>query len=682
MRNSKGLLLLTVVLMVTMLISSSVAAAKREKFAAQFTLEEVLEYKSLSSYNEAPELAELVKAGKLPPVEERLPKQPRVLKANIMYDGIGQYGGVWRDTFAVPVESWNWGAGQTQGWFGINQIVQESLVQSGPMWFLKEPNPVPNLATSWEWSEDGKTLTMHLIEGAKWSDGVPFTADDVLFTYEHYILDPKIPSWKSASAWTFNGELTKLEKVDDYTIRWHFPVAYPVHALFNMDYLDFSVVPKHVYEKFHPAFNPEMTYDDLLKATPPQDLPPVTLGPWVPVRYEPGQLLVMVRNPYYWQVDENGNQLPYINEVWFTEATSGETRTMNVINGTGDRTNLENPQTFSLIKQASLKPGAQFNIRFEPFGIGYHLMLNFSNKVGVETDRDRALRELFRNLKFRQALSHAIDREGMAQAVFPGPLVQPWYGGYPSGSPYYDESVVTRYEYNPEKTVALLKELGFEDTDNDGIVNWPDGTLLAGKNLNIELITGEDQSAAVEAAEALVPMFREVGIDLRVKVLKGPVVNAKINGANFEAYLSRMDTATPFVNMDTFGPVYDDSPSWHIAGPGGERELLPFEKRIREIMLESRTSTDLKRRKEIFTEVLKLYTENVYSIGLYEARRGLAIHNRLRNVQPDVPIFLYNWNLSNFPVQIIWVRPEDQFEELYQQYIPTAEDYQGRSWQQ
>ena len=123
---------------------------------------------------------------------------------------------------------------------------------------------------------------MHLIR-AKWSDGHPFTADDVVFTYEHYICDTNVPSWASASNWTYNGELTRLEKVDDYTIRWHFPVSYPIDCFYSMDYLDFSVVPKHVYSKFHPAFNPEMTYDDLLSATPPKDLPPVTMGPWVPV---------------------------------------------------------------------------------------------------------------------------------------------------------------------------------------------------------------------------------------------------------------------------------------------------------------------------------------------------------------------------------------------------------------
>lgn len=298
-------------LVFVLLLSPFIGAAEK-KFASQFTKEEMFVYQELPSYSESPDLAELVADGKLPPVEERLPKVPRVVKTNIMADGTGQYGGVWRDTFAVPVESWNWGAGKTQGWFGINQILHESLIKTGPMWMLKEPDPIPNLATDWEWSKDGKTLTMNLVEGAKWSDGAPFTADDVMFTYYDYILDDNIPSWVGATAWTYNGKLTELEKVDDYTIKWHFNIAFPIHAFYNMDYLDFSVVPKHVYENFHPKYNKKASYDELLVATPPSDLPAVTMGPWVPVEYEPGQQLIMVRNPYYWQVDGKGQQLPYI----------------------------------------------------------------------------------------------------------------------------------------------------------------------------------------------------------------------------------------------------------------------------------------------------------------------------------------------------------------------------------
>ena len=167
---------------------------------------------------------------------------------------------------------------------------------------------------------------MHLMRGVRWSDGEPFTADDVLFTFNHFILDPNVPSWTAASAWTYGGEVTRLEKIDDYTIRFRFGAPFPVAAFYRMGFQVFSMVPKHIFEKLHPATNPDATYAELLNAAPPEELPPVGLGPFVPVRYSPGEQLVLVRNPFYWQVDEEGRQLPYISEVWFNEGTSGEQR--------------------------------------------------------------------------------------------------------------------------------------------------------------------------------------------------------------------------------------------------------------------------------------------------------------------------------------------------------------------
>ena len=209
--EKRALILVLTVLTCALLVSSAAVFAKYDTYAGRFALEEIAEYKALPKYNESPDLAALVAEGKLPPLEERLPENPRVVKTDVMHDGIGVYGGVWRDTFAVPVESWNWGAGFTQGWFGINEIVQETLIEVGPMWLMKEPDPVPNLATHWEWSEDGRTLTMHLIRGAKWSDGTrsPLT----MWSLPRTLPATNVPSWASASNWTYNGELTRLEKV-------------------------------------------------------------------------------------------------------------------------------------------------------------------------------------------------------------------------------------------------------------------------------------------------------------------------------------------------------------------------------------------------------------------------------------------------------------------------------------
>lgn len=670
----------TLFLMMIFLISSLAFAAER-KFANQFTKEEMWIYKNLSSYSEAPELRELVEQGKLPPLTERLPDIPRVIKSNIMVDGIGEYGGVWRDTFATPVQSWNWGAQKTQGWFGICQVLHEPLVISGPMWMLEKPDPLPNLVTDWEWSEDGKTLTMNLVEGVKWSDGELFTADDVLFTYNDLILNDKITTFGSKGAWVYGGKQTELEKVDDYTIKWHFGEAFPVAVFYNMDYLDFSVSPKHVYKNFHPDYNSDVTYDVFANATPPNDLPAVTLGPWVPVEYKPGEQLVMVRNPYFWQVDEEGKQLPYIGEVRFNEVESGDIRTMNLISGVADRTNLENPQTFGLVKQATMKENSPAKIAFGPFGIGYQIEFNLSRYLGVKNDRDAELRELFRNKMFRQAVSSLIDRDAVANIAFPGPLTQAWYGGYPSGSAYYDENFVKKYEFSPTAAKTLLSELGFKDTDNDGILNWPASSRIADDELVIELLLRQDQSAVLDAVQAMEPMFREVGIDLRIKPATASTVDTRIPAGDFEAYMVRLDSAVPFVQMQLFGPIRESSPDWHRSASGGKRDLMDFEVKIQDLMKEATYEPSIDRRNEIFKEILKLSTENVYTIGVYEVRRGTGLHKRICNFQPDIPPYMYNWTMESIPAQILYVEKEDQFSPGFLNLIPTKEDYANKSWQ-
>jgi len=653
------------------------AADPARSLGAKLELSDIVEYRAFDSYQEAPELAAMVEAGELPPVAERLPKEPRVLKSAGMVDGLGVYGGVWRDTFAVPTVSWNWGAGQTQGYFGVNEMVQESLVDLFPMWMMQEPEPAPRLARSWEWSDDGMSLTMQLIEGAKWSDGMPFTADDVVFTYENYILDPNVTSWVGADAWTYGGKVTTLEKLDDYTIRFTFGAAQPYTAFYRMGYLNFSIMPKHVFAEFHPKFTEGATYQKLLTSAPPQDLPPVTLGAFVPVRYRPGEQMILVRNPYYWQVDEEGKQLPYLSEVQYAEASSGEQRTFNLINNSGDRDNVENPQIFTQVFQASQEPDAHFDLRFEDFGIGYRLLLNFSD-FGAKNPRAKALRSVFRDLKFREALSYAIDRQGLATAAFAGPLTQPWYGGYPSASPFYDPSLVRTFEYNPEQAKALLGELGFEDTDGNGLVNWPQGTPVAGQDLLIELIAGEDVQAAVEAGQALVPLFRQIGIDLRFRVLPGPTVDNTITNSAFDMTVSRVDSPTPDVQMGVFGPASSDEPDWHQAGPEG-RVLLPFEETMADLFEEARFASDPTRRTEIFKEVLALSTENVYTIGLYEARRGLAVNKRLKNIPDDLPTFQYEWGMENMP-WLVWTAEDEQIVPRFLNLIPTAQSYQNRAW--
>jgi peptide/nickel transport system substrate-binding protein len=202
---------------------------------------------------------------------------------------------------------------------------------------------------SWDWSEDGKELTMHLIEGAKWSDGVPFNADDVMFTWEGYILDDNVNAPRHQDAWTWDGKPATLEKLDDYTIKFTFPVSKPLDAFYLMNDENFHVMPAHQLKPLHPKWStadPKPDYKSFADALPPNNLPLVTLGPWVITEYKTDELMIMRRNPYYWKVDEAGNQLPYFDEIQYRKGPSGIGRDLCTIAGDCDHMNLENPSTF------------------------------------------------------------------------------------------------------------------------------------------------------------------------------------------------------------------------------------------------------------------------------------------------------------------------------------------------
>ena len=156
---------------------------------------DIWEYKALDSYSEPEWVTEkYVKTGKLPPVAERLPKEPLVFKVSNMPDGVGNYGDVMRHVIGGRPEGWIYIAGQSQGWGGIDIALSECLTRTAQLFEVNPDDlqPMPNLAKSWEWSEDGMSLTVHLIEGAKWSDGDPFDVQDILFYWNDHIMNPNL----------------------------------------------------------------------------------------------------------------------------------------------------------------------------------------------------------------------------------------------------------------------------------------------------------------------------------------------------------------------------------------------------------------------------------------------------------------------------------------------------------
>ena len=636
-----------------------------------FALEEIAQYKALPSYSQPVWMDKFVAEGKLPPVAQRLPEEPQVMLTGAMSDGPGEYGGLWRDVYAAPTEGWNWGAGQSQGYFGVDSIIQEPLVRSAPIYRRGDlPEPLPNLASSWQWSDDGCTLTMHLIRGARWSDGHPFTAADVIFTWEDLILNPEVRNRASRSTWQIDGKDVQLDAVDDYTLRWTFPTARPVQLLFKMDEMDFAIAPAHVLKPRHPRYNRRTDYRTFENCLPPHHLPPVMLGPWVPVVYKTDELMVMRRNPYYWKVDERGRQLPYLDEVVFERANSGIQRTFRTLGGSADHTNVENPSSFVEVTKRIRQPGVHFDGRWGPETLGFSLELNLAAETGVRTDRDAELRKLFRDFRFRRAISQAVDRRGLCDVLARGPFLRPWPGGLFPGSPYYNVDSVVFYPFDPAGSRKLLADVGLQDTNGSGILNFTSGPM-AGEELVVALFAPSGIPACVTLGEAMVALLAEVGVKVNLRLMEGSGFRAAVESGRWEMIVTRnpQAPAVPFTRADDLAPLTRQTPSWHREG-NRPRKLQPFERELVEIVTQFRTEPDVGKRKMLMARYNRLFTENIYTVGLVIGRYGLALAKRFRNVPDGAPVFLYHWTWDNVQPEQMWVPAGEQIGEILPHTVP------------
>lgn len=636
-------------------------------------ISDIVAYKALPSYSEPAWVTDLVTAGKLPAVKDRLPKEPQVVLKSGMATGIGVYGDVGRFFSACPTAGWNFMAGTTAGWFGIESYSYnyQGLTKTGPLWrAATDVEPFPGLAKSWEWSADGTQLTMHLIEGAKWSDGQPFTADDVIFTWEDYIVDPNVNSWIKSDAFKFGGKDATLEKVDDYTIKWTFGGSKPPVALYQMAEQNFDVMPAHIFKPLHPKYNSKTDYKAFANAQAPQDLPQVTMGPWVAVEYKTDQLLVMRRNPYFWKVDETGQQLPYMDEIDYQKGTSGAGRSLCVIAGGCDQDNLENPSVFTEALQKAQDPKATYAISWGPETLGYYMQINQSADLGTKTDADKAMRQLFRDVNFRRALSQAIDRDGIAQSIMRGPFLRAWAGGVYPGAPEFDKSSVVFYPYSVDTSKALLAQFGFKDTDGNGIVNWTTGPL-SGQDLTISMFANQDQQEAVNTAEALVNQLGQVGIKVNFRPVTSEVDNNISQSGEWDTRITRggQEFALPNVRCTAIAPLTKAAPSWHREGTT-PRQLQPFEKDLNDIVNKYCVETKPATRKDLLNQYNKVFTQNLYNIGIFVGRYGESLAKRFQNINPGLPAFLYNWTEDADMLEQVWTPAAQQVKQVRPNTIP------------
>ena len=379
-----------------------------------------------SSFGEAPQLAALVSAGKLPPVEERIPVREDLMVLEPLHE-TGQYGGILRRGFTGPADKWNGYRCCT----GPDHML---------FWDYTGNNPGPNVIKNWEVANDGREFTLHLREGMKWSDGAPFTADDFEFWYEYmYNNDELVPT--KSSWFSINSKQGKLEKIDSTTIKVTFedPYHFFLDVLAGSTHLGGHayqgpaglgmVAPKHYIEQFIPALAGEDEvqaiakdegYDNWVNLVKfkndwalNSELPVIT--PWVTVTPINSDTWKLERNPYYWMVDTDGNQLPYIDNVILTLAEDLEIINLRAIAGEYDwQARHLNMAKVPLYIENQEEKG--YKLHFDTQDAGSDATVKFNMSY---TD-DPYLGELFLNPDFRRALALGIDREQMNEVFFLG----------------------------------------------------------------------------------------------------------------------------------------------------------------------------------------------------------------------------------------------------------------------
>ncbi len=465
---------------------------------------------TIAAFGEAPMLTARVDSGDLPPVAERLPAQPAVVRTR--EGSASQYGG------EMHLVGFFEGAGVfTQ----FTEDTQKGLIS----WDVSYKTFYPNIAQGWELASDAKSLKLFLREGMKWSDGDDFDADDFVFWYEDLLqnaeLNPEIDP-----AYQPGGELMGLNKLDQYTVEFTFAAPYPraVEIIINTDEI---YRPVHFLKNYLPQYNPDaqalaesegldswqlaLEFHQSYNADPSSP----TLLPWV-LKDVGSDSALWERNPYFWRVDSDGNQLPYIDTLLVSIATDpNSTNPVKVMAGEVDWEIMGlTIEDYPVLKGAEAQGGYKAYLwpdNATSTALGF--ALNY-------THQDPILREIFNDLRFRQALSLAVDREDINQTIFFGqtePFVAPvgrtWTG--------FEDWMATYYaEHDVDKANALLDEMGLEW---DAAHQWrlrSDGQplIILGEH-TVDYLSYADDLLAIVANN-----WADLGVNFQPKFVPGDVL--------------------------------------------------------------------------------------------------------------------------------------------------------------
>ncbi len=578
---------------------------------------ELAEYEELTgkklTFSEAPEFRVMVAAGELPPVEERLPEEPLVVTP---VDEVGQYGGTLYMALLGP-----------ELWYPVTSSMYE------PMLMLNRTSNkiIPNIAKGWKLSEDNKTFTLYLRKGMKWSDGAPFTADDIVFWWEDIMLNEELNPVKPE-------RLVKVNKTDDWTVEYQFNES-------SLNYVNTLVsasgtgggqgsvfAPAHALKEYHIKYNPEADalaqsegYDHWWQlfsyknvtvgaGNSPRRIGIPVLSPWVIEKRELGGV-IFKRNPYYFKVDTAGNQLPYIDDIKATVIEDPEVRLMKVMSGEINYS--ANMLEGELAKYPTLmenreKGHYQVWLEMDP---GRTEWASFVFNQNYE--EDPALAKLLQNVKFRQALSLGINREQINTILFFGKARATQATTAPTDR-WYEERWSKAYaEYDPQEASRMLDEIGLDKRDKDGYRLRSDGETLV-----LTVYFWDALKFWEEVAELAKTYWKDIGVKVHLKVMPDSVWSAGefpvLVGYNWgvNEFSLPLNNGWWFGGTGTLFWAPKWLAWWNTRGqeePAGQEPPEKIKKLF--AMGDEFRSADEERAYEIAKYIFNWQAENLYSIG-------------------------------------------------------------------
>ncbi|HTX21885.1 MAG TPA: ABC transporter substrate-binding protein [Candidatus Aquilonibacter sp.] len=491
----------------------------------------------------------------------------------------------------------------------------------------------PGLADFWTNSPDGKTWTIRLRKNLRWSDGAPLTADDVIFTWNDVIYNTNINT-VMRDPFILDGKKFKVTKLDDWTIQ---VVTPKVYASFLVAFgAGVPIMPKHVLEKSVTNGTFASAYGINWK---PEDI--VGSGPFRLKEYKPAQYTLLERNPYFLEVDTNGTRLPYFDDIIFPIVPDLNALALRFLSGESDVDDFVFPYEYDEFKAAAasgkfqlLEPGVGLEMSF--------LWFNENTNINAKTGRpyvDPIKLKWFRNTKFRQAVSYAIDREAIIKSILSGRGI-PAYGFDTPGNKKWFDPNIQKYPYDPARALALLKEIGIERRNGDNFL-----TDTNGNKIEFVFNTNTGNGAREKTAVLIQADLQNLGMKVIFQPIEFNTLITKIDDTyDYDCILMGLEPGTSADPSDDMNVLKSDGFT-HEWFPREKMPSTPWEARIDQLMDAQMQTLNYAERKKDYDEVQEILAEQQPMIFTATPMYYAAIRSDIGNVRASaLSSYRATWN--------------------------------------